>query len=179
MKAWVLNHFGLDGLQLVEREVPRPASNQLLVQVSSVSLNFRDKLLLAGTYNPRLPLPLVPLSDAAGVVVEVGNEVKRARVGDRIITHYATRWMDGEPAEDRSLHTLGNTLSGALAEYILVEDQAFVHKPDFLTDDEAATLPIAALSAWYGLVEHARLQKAQSVVIQGTAVYRFSAFNLQ
>ncbi|QEE30213.1 NAD(P)-dependent alcohol dehydrogenase [Terriglobus albidus] len=177
MKAWKLHHFGIDGLQRVDEAIPRPSAKQILVRVGSVSLNYRDKLLIAGTYNPRMPIPIVPLSDAAGVVVEIGSEVRRAKVGDRIMTHYATRWLDGEPAEDRSLHTLGNTISGALAEYILVDEQAFVAIPEYLTDDQAATLPVAALSAWYALVEMAQLEKSQSVVIQGTG--GVSLFGLQ
>jgi NADPH:quinone reductase-like Zn-dependent oxidoreductase len=63
------------------------------------------------------------------------------------VTHYATPWIDGEPSEDRSLHTLGNTISGALAEYIVLDEQAVLLKPDYMNYDEAATLPVAAFSA--------------------------------
>jgi NADPH:quinone reductase-like Zn-dependent oxidoreductase len=100
MKAWKLHHFGIDGLQRVDEAIPHPSARQILVRVTSVSLNYRDKLLIAGIYNPRMAIPIVPLSDAAGVVVEIGSEVTRAKIGDRIMTHYATRWLDGDPAED-------------------------------------------------------------------------------
>jgi NADPH:quinone reductase-like Zn-dependent oxidoreductase len=148
-----------------------------LMKVISVSLNYRDKLLVAGAYNRLMPLPMIPISDAAGEVVEAGRDVTRARVGDQIVAHYATKWIDGEPSEDRSLHTLGNTISGALAEYVVLDEQAIVSKPEYLTYDEAATLPVAALSAWYALIEMGRLKPSEFVLIQGTG--GVSLFGLQ
>jgi NADPH:quinone reductase-like Zn-dependent oxidoreductase len=120
---------------------------------------------------------MIPVADAAGEVVEVGRDVTRFRAGDRIITHYATRWLDGEGHVDDSLHTLGNTISGALAEYIVLDEQAAVAKPDYLSDEEASTLPVAALTAWYALAEKGHLKEGQTVLIQGTG--GVSIFGLQ
>jgi NADPH:quinone reductase-like Zn-dependent oxidoreductase len=177
MKAWELNGFGLEHLKLAERPVPKPGPNEALIRVNAVSLNNRDKLLYDGLYNPGLRFPVIPVADAAGEVVETGKNVTRFRAADRVVTHYATRWLDGPPQADRSVHTLGNTISGALAEYIVLDEQALVAKPDYLTDDEAATLPIAALTAWYALVEKAQLKEGQTVLIQGTG--GVSIFGLQ
>jgi NADPH:quinone reductase-like Zn-dependent oxidoreductase len=168
MKAWELNGFGLEHLKLAEKPIPKPASNEALIRIKAVSLNYRDKMLCDGLYNPDLRFPIIPVADAAGEVVETGKNVTRFHTGDRVVTHYATRWLDGPPHADRSVHTLGNTISGALAEYIVLDEQALVAKPDYLTDDEASTLPVAAVTAWYALVEKAQLKAGETVLIQGT-----------
>jgi NADPH:quinone reductase-like Zn-dependent oxidoreductase len=177
MKAWELNGFGLEHLKLAERAVPEPAPNEGLVRINAVSLNYRDKLLYDGLYNPALRFPVIPVADAAGEVVARGRNVTRFRLGDRVATHYATRWLDGPPQADRSVHTLGNTISGALAEYIVLDEQALVAKPEYLSDEGASTLPVAALTAWYALVEKAQLKPGQTVLIQGTG--GVSLFGLQ
>ena len=177
MKAWELNGFGLEHLKLAEKPIPKPASNEALIRIKAVSLNYRDKLLYSGLYNPALGFPTIPVADAAGEVIETGKNVTRFRAGDSVITHYATRWLDGPPHGDRSVHTLGNTISGALAEYTVLDEQALVAKPDYLTDDEASTLPVAAVTAWYALVEKAQLKADQTVLIQGTG--GVSIFGLQ
>lgn len=177
MKAWELSGFGLQNLRLTDRPVPQPSANDLLVRIEAVSLNYRDKLIYDGIYNRNLRFPVVQGADASGEVVEVGKQVTRFRVGDRVVTHYATRWLDGEPQGDESEHTLGNTISGALTEFIALDEQAFVAKPEYLTSQEASTLPVAALTAWMALVEKGHLKAGQTVLIQGTG--GVSIFGLQ
>ncbi|NVL47923.1 alcohol dehydrogenase catalytic domain-containing protein, partial [Pseudomonas syringae pv. actinidiae] len=98
MKAWLLNDFGLDNLVLGEAQTPVPKAGELLVKVGAVSLNFRDKAIVDGIYEPhRVPKPLIPVSDAAGTVVAVGEGVSRFAVGDRVNSHLYSRWIDGPP----------------------------------------------------------------------------------
>ena len=177
MKSWELTAFGLENLKPAERPVPKPASKEVLVRVNAVSLNYRDKLIYDGIYNPNLRFPVVQGADAAGEIVEVGKHVTRFRAGDRVVTHYATRWLDGEPQGEESVHTLGNTISGSLAEYVALDEQTLVAKPQYLTDLEASTLPVAALTAWMALVEKGQLKEGQTVLIQGTG--GVSIFGLQ
>src|SRR5262250_2028671 len=177
MKAWELNGFGLEHLNLADRPIPKPAPSEVLVRIKAVSLNYRDKLIYDGIYNPDLRFPVVQGADASGEVVEVGRQVTRFRIGDRVVTHYATRWLDGEPQGDESVHTLGNTISGALTEFVALDEQALVTKPQYLTDEEASTLPVAALTAWMALVEKGKLKEGQTVLIQGTG--GVSIFGLQ
>ncbi len=177
MKAWELNGFGLQNLKLADRPIPKPAPNEALVRIKAVSLNCRDKLIYDGIYNPDLRFPIVQGADATGEIVETGKQVTRFRVGDRVVTHYATRWLDGEPQGDESVHTLGNTISGSLAEFVALNEQALVAKPQYLTDEEASTLPVAALTAWMALVEKGQLKAGQTVLIQGTG--GVSIFGLQ
>ena len=72
MKAYELEQFGVGNLHLVEREMPRPTSDAVLVKFHAASLNFRDVMVVAGNYNPRMRLPAVPFSDGAGEIVEEG-----------------------------------------------------------------------------------------------------------
>ena len=93
MKAWELHGFGLQNLKLGNKAEPKPGMNEVLVRVSAVSLNYRDKLLVEGLYNRRIPFPMVQVADAVGEVVETGAGVTRFKVGDRVITNYATSWI--------------------------------------------------------------------------------------
>ncbi len=177
MKAWELHGFGIENLRIAERPEPRPGHNDVLVRMSAVSLNYRDKLVVEGLYNRNMRFPVVQAADGVGEIVEVGEDVTRFRTGDRVMTNYATGWIDGEPRGDEYMHTLGNTISGALAEYIVLDEQFLVRVPDYLTDEEASTLPCAALTAWYALVEKGQLLANQTVLIQGTG--GVSLFGLQ
>lgn len=96
MKAWLLNDFGLDNLALGETATPEPKAGELLVKVGAVSLNFRDKAIVDGFYEPHLvPKPLIPVSDACGTVVAVGEGVSRFKIGDRVNSHLysAKPWL--------------------------------------------------------------------------------------
>ncbi|MDZ4799218.1 MAG: NAD(P)-dependent alcohol dehydrogenase, partial [Bryobacteraceae bacterium] len=69
MRALEIREFGLDRLTVAERDVPRPGDGQVLVRMRAWSLNYRDLMIVAGTYNPKMKLPAVPLYDGAGEVV--------------------------------------------------------------------------------------------------------------
>ncbi|WP_263368279.1 zinc-dependent alcohol dehydrogenase family protein [Edaphobacter bradus] len=177
MKAWQLTGFGLDHLVLNDIPKPEPGPDEVLVRVSAVSLNYRDKLLCDGKYNPHLELPITQVADAVGEVVALGTGVTRFRPGDRVVTNYCTRWIDGQPTSKETLYSLGNTLPGALAEFLALTEDALAAAPAYLTDEEAAALPCAALTAWYALVEKGQLHAGQTVLIQGTG--GVSLFGLQ
>ena len=177
MKAWQLQAFGRENLSLNEVPQPTPGPGEVLVRISSVSLNYRDKLLYDGLYNPHLDFPITQVADAVGEIVALGPNTTRFKVGDRVVTNYCTRWIDGPPTVKESLYSLGNVIPGALAEYLVLTEQALVLSPSYLTNDEAAALPCAALTAWYALVEKGGLTAGQTVLIQGTG--GVSLFGLQ
>ncbi len=180
MKTWELHGFGLEYLKLTDRAIPKPGPNQLLVKVSAVSLNFRDKAIVAGIYLPHLmKMPLIPVSDAAGVVVEIGAEVTHFKPGDRVTSHLYPNWNNGlRHPSDVSDFALGGPVDGGLAEYMLLDEKGTVRSPESLSDIEAATLPIAALTAWFALVEHGQLKAGQTVVTQGTGGVALFAIQL-
>jgi NADPH:quinone reductase-like Zn-dependent oxidoreductase len=81
MRAFeIRNGFGLDHLSMTERPVPQPGPSQVLVRMTAASLNYRDLLVVEGSYNPKLRLPMVPVSDGAGIVEAVGGGVKNFRL---------------------------------------------------------------------------------------------------
>jgi NADPH:quinone reductase-like Zn-dependent oxidoreductase len=169
MKAWLLKDFGLENLHLEETATPQPKAGELLIKVGAVSLNFRDKAIVDGIYEPHLvPKPLIPVSDASGTVVAVGNGVSRFSIGDRVNSHLYSRWLDGMPAPDEPNYCFGSPLPGGLAEYMIIHEDSAVRAPDNMSDEEAATLPIAALTAWYALVDFGRIEAGQTVLVQGS-----------
>ncbi|KAA2242727.1 NAD(P)-dependent alcohol dehydrogenase [Chitinophaga agrisoli] len=170
MKTWEIQGFGLENLNQATRPIPQPGTGQLLVKVSAVSLNFRDKAIIDGIYLPHLmKMPIVPVSDFAGTVVAIGNGITKFKEGDRVMSTMFPTWTTGmRHPSDVSLYALGGAVDGGLAEYALLSETGVVRSPDSLSDSEAATLPIAALTAWSALIEHGQLKSGQTVVTQGT-----------
>jgi NADPH:quinone reductase-like Zn-dependent oxidoreductase len=177
MKAWQLTAFGPENLKLNDIPQPTPGPGEALVRISAVSLNYRDKLIYDGNYNPSMQFPITQVADSVGEVVTVGPDVTRVKAGDRVITSYCTRWIDGKPTSKESLYTLGNVIPGALAEYLVLTENALAIAPAYLTDEEAAALPCAGLTAWYSLVEEGGLKSGDTVLVQGTG--GVSIFGLQ
>jgi NADPH:quinone reductase-like Zn-dependent oxidoreductase len=168
MRAMQANDFSIDALSMAQKPVPKPRRGEILVRIKTASLNYRDLAILVEKYLPTLPLPYVPASDACGEVVQTGEDVTRFKVGDRVIPIYTQGWHDGLPTlELRTRRTLGAPLSGVLQEYIAVPAEDAVTVPAHLSDGEAATLPIAALTAWSTLQEGG-IKPGDSVLVQGT-----------
>jgi NADPH:quinone reductase-like Zn-dependent oxidoreductase len=169
MRAWqIQDRFGLDALALVERSEPRPTAGQVVVRVRAASLNYRDLLTVEGSYNPRQPLPLVPLSDGAGEVLAVGRGVTRVREGDRVAGIFNQAWITGPPRREHVSHSLGGPLDGMLAEQVVLDAEGTVPVPGHLSFEEAACLPCAAVTAWNALVEQGGLARGQTVLVLGT-----------
>jgi len=169
LRAWeIRERFGLDALTLVERKDPVPGPGQVVVRVRAASLNYRDLLTVQGSYNPRQPLPLVPLSDGAGEVESVGPGVARVKAGDRVAGVFAQRWIGGRPTPEVRRSTLGGPLDGLLAERALLDAEGVVALPEHLSFEEAACLPCAAVTAWSALVEHGGLTAGETLLVLGT-----------
>jgi NADPH:quinone reductase-like Zn-dependent oxidoreductase len=169
MKAVVIQgKFGLDSLTLVDRPAPTPGPGQALVRVRAVSLNFRDLMTVKGLYNPKQPLPLVPCSDGAGEVAAVGPGVTRVKPGDRVAGIFAQKWLGGSLGRAELRSTLGGPLDGMLAEQVVLHEDGLVHVPGHLSDEEAATLPCAGVTAWSALVTEGQVRAGETVLVQGT-----------
>jgi NADPH:quinone reductase-like Zn-dependent oxidoreductase len=170
--------FGLDNLVLTERPDPRPGAGQVLVRLRAAALNYRDLLTVEGKYNPKQKLPLIPCSDGAGEVVEVGEGVTRVQPGDRVCGIFAQRWIAGMPTRERLRSTLGGPLDGTLAELAVFDQEGVVKVPGHLTDEEAATLPCAAVTAWSALVTEGGVTAGDTVLVQGTGGVSLFALQL-
>ena len=169
MKAFeIQNKFGLDSLTLTERPDPKPSYGQVLIKLRSLSLNYRDLMVVKGWYNPKLPLPLIPFSDGVGEVVAVGEGVTRVKIGDRVAGIFFQKWLAGELTAEKAESALGGAIEGMLAEYVVLHEDGVVRVPEHLTDEEAASLPCAAVTAWNALFTSGGLKAGDTVLIQGT-----------
>lgn len=169
MKVWEV-HFleGLDALTLVERPEPQPKAGQVLLKMRAASLNYRDLLTVKGAYGSKQKLPFVPFSDGVGEVVAVGDGVTRVKVGDRVAGIFMQTWLEGEFSADKSRSALGGAIDGILAEYVTLHEDGVVHVPEHLSDQEAASLPCAAVTAWNALTTDGKLKAGDTVLVQGT-----------
>jgi len=133
-------------------------------------LNYRDLMVVTGTYNPRMKLPAVPLSDGAGEVAAVGENVTRWRVGDRVMPIFAQRWIDGDTSEEKRRTSLGAGAQwdGVLRESGTFDEEGLVRIPEHLSYEEAATLPCAAVTAWNALAVSGKLKAGDTVLTLGT-----------
>jgi NADPH:quinone reductase-like Zn-dependent oxidoreductase len=177
MRAYQIQSFGYEHLKLVELPDPVPLDGEVLVRMRAVSLNYRDHLMIKGSYNLRQPLPLVPCSDGAGEVVAVGSRVTRFKPGDRVMPIFAQDWIAGRPSLERVRSTLGGPRAGLLREFATFAEHALVSIPASLDFVEAATLPCAALTAYNALFKFEPLLPGQRVLVLGTG--GVSVFALQ
>lgn len=168
---------GIESVIAVERPDPRPGHRQVLVKVRACSLNYRDLGIVRGTYRMPVRENVIPLSDGAGEVVEVGPGVLRVKAGDRVAGNFFQRWPGGEPMPDAHASALGGGTDGMLAQYALLEEDGVVKIPPHLSLEEGATLPCAAVTVWHAMMEHARLKAGDTVLLQGTG--GVSIFGLQ
>jgi NADPH:quinone reductase-like Zn-dependent oxidoreductase len=151
MKAFIIKKYDKKGvLQFVDAPTPTAKDNEVLVEVHASGLNLLDSKIKSGEFKLILPykFPLILGHDVAGIVTQVGKNVKRFKVGDEV---YA------RPADFNI---------GTFAEYIAIDENDVALKPNNITMEEAASIPLVALTAWQALVENANLKKGQKVFIQ-------------
>jgi NADPH:quinone reductase-like Zn-dependent oxidoreductase len=152
MKAVIVDRYGRGGnnVRVGDMPVPEVGEHDVLVQVHAAGINVLDSKIRDGEFKLILPyrLPLILGNDVAGVVVGVGPGVRKFKPGDEV---YA------RPAKDRI---------GTFAEYIAVAEDDLAPKPEQLTMEEAASIPLVGLTAWQALIEIAGLRAGQKVFIQ-------------
>ena len=163
------NDWGMDNLKLGTRPEPKVGPGQVLIKMKSSSLNFRDLLVPERGYG-RLTgnLPLIPVSDGVGEVLEVGEGVTRVATGDRVCPIFFQSWISGEPNQERFSSSLGGPLDGTMAEYMCLSEEGVSKAPGHLTDHEAATLPCAGLTAWSALCTCSTIKAGAKILIQGS-----------
>lgn len=187
IKQWLTGQDGLDKLRMTEVECPQPGEDEVVVEVHSVSLNYRDTEVAMGLYNHHAsvdhPPAIVPCSDMCGVVVSVGptsgkttdpfkNPAFILKEGDRVISTFAPTHLSGQVKASDVANGLGGPAPGVLTQYRVFPNYAVVKIPTYLSDDEAACLPIAAMTAWMSLncmrPNGEIIGQGESVVCQGT-----------
>lgn len=160
--------FSIGSLRLVERPDPAPGKRDLVLQMRAVALNFRDLAIMRGEYHVQVSPPLVPLSDGVGEVVQVGSAVTRFRVGDLACPSYLPDWIDGPIRPHHGTRRLGGPSDGVLAELMCLPEEEAIRVPPHLEIAEAATLPVAGVTAWHSLFELDRLRPDETLLVQGS-----------
>ena len=148
--------------------IPRPVcgSQEVLVKIKSAALNHRDEWCRKGLY-PNLKDGVVLGSDGAGIVVEVGEDVPATLLKQEVLINPALNWGPNEPAQASNFEILGMPTHGTLAEYISVPVDRIHSKPKHLNWEEAAALPLAALTAYRALVVKGNVQHGDQVLVTG------------
>lgn len=162
------------------REVPMPVAgpDEVLVRVHASSLNRRDWSMLNAQYGQRADISgTIPLSDGAGEVIAVGGNVTQWDVGDRVAGTFFSDWSGGKFSPEAFASARGGSPWGMLAEVIVTKPVGLVEIPDYMTYEEAAALPCAAVTAWNGLFKAGNLQPGENVLLEGTG--GVSTFGLQ
>lgn len=166
----------LDSLTLSERPRPIPGPGEVRVRVRAASLNYRD--LMVARLAAKRDTPVVPASDGAGEVVEVGPGVSRRKVGDRVAASFFPTWINGPLSDAHHANALGGGQDGMLAEEVVLPESALVEIPEHLSYEQAATLPCAGLTAWHALFEAATVKPGDTVLVQGTGGVSLFALQL-
>jgi NADPH:quinone reductase-like Zn-dependent oxidoreductase len=169
MKTWrIAAGSRIEGLTLGEETPGRPGPTQVRLRVHATALNYRDLMVANGWYPVSSQAPLVPGSDAAGEVLEVGSAVARFKVGDRVATSFFPNWVEGRMSMARITGALGGGDVGTFAEEIVLDERALVRSPSHLDFAQAATLTCAGTTAWHALFEAGRIRPGNTVLLLGT-----------
>jgi len=151
MKAFVINKYSKKGeLKLADVVIPEVKEHDVLVEVHASGLNLLDSKIKSGEFKMILPykLPLILGHDVAGVITKVGKKVTKFKTGDAVYARVADFRI------------------GTLAEFIAIDEKDVALKPQNISIEEAASIPLVALTVWQAFVENAKLQKGQKVFIQ-------------
>ncbi|KAF1931351.1 NAD(P)-binding protein [Didymella exigua CBS 183.55] len=193
IKQWKSGQNGLDKLYMEEAEIPTPGEDEVLVEIRSVSLNYRDTEVCMGLYNHhkhvKQPPAVVPGSDMCGIVVAVGPSSNTSdpykspdfvlKEGDRVVSTFAQTHITGQVQARDLTNGLGSPLPGVLTQYRIFPTHGLLKVPKYLSFDEAACLPIAAVTAWMSLncmrPNGDIIGVGETVVCQGTGGVSISA----
>jgi NADPH:quinone reductase-like Zn-dependent oxidoreductase len=163
------NRRSIGSLAVVERPDPVPGPGQICVAFHAFSLNYRDLLVVRGIGRWRPSLPRIPVSDGVGVVAVVGPGVSRVQIGDRVAPIFYPNWLEGEISAEKLTSPLGGAAAdGVLAEMAVFAETSVVLVPGHLSDEEAATLPCAGVTAWNAVVAASGIASGDTVVVLGT-----------
>lgn len=164
----VQGEYGLDNLRLAERETPKPGPGEALIKMRAASLNYRDLAIVSGMGGGGYALPLVPLSDGCGEVVETGDGVTRLAAGDKVAPSFFQGWIAGPPTPAALGTSVGGPIDGCAEDYLCLSAEGVSKIPEGFSEAEAACLPCAALTAWRALVVEGGIKPGDSVLVQGT-----------
>ncbi|GME46229.1 putative zinc-binding dehydrogenase [Neofusicoccum parvum] len=159
IRQWQTLQDGLDKVYQSTAPLPTPGKDEVLVEIRAVSLNYRDTEVAMGLYKHHKTVsegktkPLVPCADACGVITAVGEGSATIpwKVGDRVVSIFNQTHLKGQVKAHHMAHGLGLPLDGVLATHRVFPSYGLVKAPEYMTDEEASCLPIAAVTAWMAI----------------------------
>ncbi|WP_211233930.1 zinc-dependent alcohol dehydrogenase family protein [Salibacterium aidingense] len=157
----------VENLNMVTEDIPTVQRGEVLVKVKATSLNYRDLAMLKDQYPGGMHPNLIPLSDGAGEIVEVGKGVRRFEVGDRVAGNFTKEWFGGSRRPSYT-EPYGSHSDGWLTEYKVINPELLVQVPSHLTFEQAATLPCAGVTAWNALHGPSPLHAGDTVLTLGS-----------
>jgi NADPH:quinone reductase-like Zn-dependent oxidoreductase len=157
---------GLDNLYLSESVAPAPQAGEITVRIRASSLNFHDYAVVRGL----IPVAenRIPMSDGAGIVTAVGENLHGIAVGDHVVSTFFPNWLSGRPALEKLALVPGDRSDGYAREEVTAPATHFTKAPVGYSDAEAATLTCAGLTAWRALVVEGQMKAGDTVLVQGT-----------
>ncbi|KAI1613136.1 alcohol dehydrogenase [Exophiala viscosa] len=183
---WQTSQDELDHLWKTTGPIQEPGRCEVLVEIHAVSLNYRDTEVAMGLYNHHKSVnsssAIVPCSDMCGVIVSIGEGSKSWKVGDRVLSIFNQTHLDGQITAKDMVSGLGLPLDGVLQTYRVFPEMGLVKAPDYLTDEEACTLPIAAVTAWMSINGMRPMNfpggEGEVVLLQGTGGVAISGLQI-
>jgi zinc-binding alcohol dehydrogenase/oxidoreductase len=167
MKAIVLHDIGeLETIRLEDAADPRPAPGEVVVRLRAAALNHRDLFIRRGQY-AGLRFPLIPGSDGVGTVAAVGDGVTEVQPGAEVIINPSVNWGDDPRAQGPAFKILGLPDNGTFAQYVAVPAANALPRPSGLSDEEAAAIPLAGLTAYRAAVTRGRVGAGDTVLVLG------------
>lgn len=164
-------HGNADVLQIDDISEPTPKPGEVKIQIKASALNHLDIWIRRGMPGLRLPLPLVPGSDGAGIVDAVGDGVKRFKKGEAVFLNpgfgcgQCNFCKNGKINLCTNYQVLGENCNGTHQQFVCAKENQVIPIPTGLTFEEAASFPLAFMTAWHMLVEKGEIQKGQTVLI--------------
>ncbi len=169
--ARIRAHGGLDAIEWCEIPRPSPSAGEVLVELRTSGINSLDTWVRRGVPGHNFPLPLTLGADGAGVVRKVGDGVSEVKVGDEVILSpgvscgHCSSCLSGLDHYCRHYHILGEGRDGTCAEYVVVPAVNTVARPPELSWEESGALALVALTAWGMLVDRAKIQPGEEVLV--------------
>lgn len=176
MKQITVNGGSLDKLKVTEANLSPPAPKEVRVRWHASSLNYHDYLVAVGG----IPVEpnRIPMSDGAGEIIALGEEVTKWKVGDKVMSLFFPNWIDGKATISKTNRISGESVNGYLCEESNLSEEALTRIPNGYTYAQAAVLPCAALTAWRGLVSEGQIKPGDKVLIEGTGGMSVCALQL-
>jgi NADPH:quinone reductase-like Zn-dependent oxidoreductase len=153
-------------LYFEEVETPKPGQGEVLIHLRNAALNRRDVFIQYGAY-PGIEVPSIPGSDGAGVVEEVGEGIQGIEKGNEVVINPALDWGDNPDFPSKKQTILGVPRNGTFAQYVKVPAENVFSKPEHLSFEEAAALPLGGVTAYRAVVTKGKVKEGDTVIIPG------------